>query len=84
MLEQTGTGVAIDATKGWILALLHPAAAVYAGEVLRNHPIEIFSILEMQRCTAREMTRVTEIVLPFESIAPDPADGAEQKEKHGQ
>ena len=79
MFEQARTGMAVDAAKGWILALLHPATAVYAGEVLRDYPIEILSILEMQWCTAREMARVAEIILTFESIASDPGDRTEKK-----
>jgi len=79
-LGQTRSSMAIDASKRRILPFLHPAAAVYTGEILRGNTIEALSDFEMQRRIVGMVARVAEIVLPFESIASDHADATEQKE----
>jgi len=79
-LEHSRAGVAIDATKVRLLTLLHPTAAMYASEVLRDDAIESPPDLEMQWRIAGEVAGIAEIVVSFESIASDHADSTEQDE----
>lgn len=48
-LEQAGAAMTIDATKRRILPLLHPTAAMYPRQILRNDAIEAISNFEMKR-----------------------------------
>ena len=82
--EHSRAGVAIDATKVRFLTLLHPTAAMYASEILRNDAIEAPPDLEMQRRIAGEVAGVAKIVIAFESIASDHADSAEQDQNRHQ
>jgi hypothetical protein len=81
--EHSRAGVTIDATKVRLLTLLHPTAAMYAREVLRDDAIECLPDLEMQWRIAGKVAGVAKIVVSFDSIASDHADSAEQdKNRH--
>lgn len=45
--EEARTRVTIDTSEGRILSVFHPASAMDAGEILRNHAIKVFANLEM-------------------------------------